>query len=57
MKNKGRGSFLLTLWWVLGCLCLGVLLCLLAPREARVSEEENRMLAGFPVLNQETLMI
>ena len=48
MKKNGKGSFLLTLWWVAGCLCLGVLLLLFAPRESRISEDENRMLAGFP---------
>lgn len=55
MKNN-KGSFLVALWWLTGCLCLGVLLGLLAPREARVSEDENRMLAGFPELTRETLL-
>ena len=53
MKNN-KGSFLMALWWLMGCLCLGVLLVLLAPREARVSEDENRMLAGFPELTRES---
>ena len=35
---------------------LGVLLGLLAPRQSRPSEDENRMLAGFPELTQETLL-
>jgi len=53
MKNKG--SFLAALWWVMGCFCLGVLLLILAPRHSRPSEQENRMLAGFPSLTAETL--
>ena len=54
--KEGKGSFLITLWWLLGCLCLGVLLVVLAPKEARPSTEENRMLAGAPVWNRETLL-
>ena len=33
-----------------------LLLALLAPREARISEDENRMLAGFPQLTEESLL-
>ena len=55
MKKNGKGSFLAALWWLMGCLCLGVLLVLLAPRESRLSQSENRMLAGFPELSAETL--
>lgn len=55
MKKNGKGSFLAVLWWVIACLCLGVLLLLLAPREERISDKENRMLAGIPVLTAETL--
>jgi len=55
MKKNGKGSFLAALWWLMGCLCLGVLLVLLAPRESRLSQSENRMLAGFPTLTAETL--
>ena len=54
MKNKG--SFLTALWWVMGCFCLGVLLLLLAPRQSHPSEQENRMLAGFPELTAQTLV-
>jgi len=54
--KKNRGSFLIALWWLTACLCLGVLLGLLAPRQSRPSEDENRMLAGFPELTQETLL-
>lgn len=55
MKKNGKGSFLAALWWLMGCLCLGVLLVLLAPRESRLSQTENRMLAGFPEMTAETL--
>lgn len=55
MKKNGKGSFLAALWWLMGCLCLGVLLMLLSPRESRLSQTENRMLAGFPPLTAETL--
>lgn len=55
MKKNGKGSFLAALWWLMGSLCLGVLLILLAPRESRLSQSENRMLAGFPELTAETL--
>lgn len=55
MKKNGKGSFLAALWWLMGCLCVGVLLVLLAPRESRLSQAENRMLAGFPELTAETL--
>lgn len=53
--KEGKGSYLVTLWWLLGCLCLGVLLLVLAPREERPSSTEKRMLAGAPELNAETL--
>ena len=55
MKKNGKGSFLAALWWLMACLCLGVLLLLLAPRESRLSQSENRMLAGFPELTAESL--
>ncbi len=55
MNKNGKGSFLAALWWLMGCLCLGVLLLLLSPRESRLSQAENRMLAGFPELSAETL--
>ena len=55
MKKNGKASFLAALWWLLGCLCVGVLLVLLAPRESRPSQSENRMLEGFPVFNRQTL--
>ncbi|MBE5800741.1 MAG: hypothetical protein E7319_00440 [Clostridiales bacterium] len=54
--KEGKGSFLVALWWIIGCFCLGVLLLLLAPRQARMSTTENRMLAGAPEASLETLM-
>ncbi len=54
--KEGKFSFLVTLWWLLGCLCLGILLVVLAPKEARPSEGENRMLAGAPALKGETIL-
>lgn len=55
MKKNRKAAFLTALWWVMGCVCLGALLMMFAPRESRPSEEENRMLAGFPMLNAQTL--
>ena len=54
--KQGKGSYLVMLWLLIGSLCLGVLLLLLAPRNARPSESENRMLAGAPVLSKDTLV-
>jgi len=54
--KQGKGSYLLMLWLLIGSLCLGVLLILLAPRTQRPSLTENRMLAGAPVLSKESLM-
>ena len=43
-----KASFLLALWWLLGSFCLGILLLTGAPRTARPSLTENRMLSGLP---------
>ena len=51
-----RVSFVAALWWLLGSLCLGILLLAVAPRMARPSASENRMLAGFPELSGEALL-
>lgn len=48
-------AFLLTLWWMILCGSLGACLLLFAPREAVVSEAENRTLAAFPKLTLETI--
>lgn len=53
--REGKGSYLIMLWILIGSLCLGVLLVLLAPREQRPSMTENRMLSGAPEFSQETL--
>lgn len=54
--KQGKGSFLIMLWLLIGSLCLGVLLLLLAPRQERPSVTENRMLAGAPVLSKDSLV-
>ncbi len=46
---KHRFSFVLTCWWIILLLILGAFLLIYAPREARISEKENRILAGAPV--------
>ena len=43
MKKNGKGSFLAVLWWVIACLCLGVLLLLLIDGR----EEECAALQAF----------
>lgn len=45
---KSKFSFLIVLWSVMFMLCLGVLLVVLAEKETRPSEHENRMLQGMP---------
>ena len=47
---RRKTAFLLTLWWMILCGALGACLLLFAPREAVVSDEENRTLAAFPAL-------
>ena len=53
--KEGKGSYLIMLWVLIGSLCLGVLLVLLAPRDARPSTTENRMLSGAPELIKDSL--
>jgi len=45
---KHRCSFLITVWWILILAALGVFMLLFAPREERISDADNRMLAGAP---------
>jgi len=45
-----------TLWLLLGCVCLGALLLMFTPAESRLSVSENRMLAGAPELSVETVV-
>lgn len=46
MSNKF--SFVITLWWILLLGFLGGMIICFAPKEERMSEEENRNLAGMP---------
>ena len=45
---KHKLSFIIALWWVILCAIAGVFLLALADKNSRLSESENRMLAGFP---------
>ena len=53
---KHRFSFVLTLWWVLLLTVTGVLMLIFAPKNERVSDVDNRMLAGVPRLTGETVL-
>lgn len=53
---KHRFSFVVTLWWLLLLLSAGVFLLFLAPKSERTSDTENRMLAGRPELNVQSVM-
>lgn len=48
-------TFLVTMWWLIFCGVLGTCMLLFANREPVVSEQENRTLAGLPVLSLQTL--
>ena len=48
---KHKLSFVSALWWVILLAILGLFLTLLAGKQPRPSETENRMLAGFPELS------
>lgn len=52
--QRFRGFFLRYLW-VLALAALGLVTLCTAPRAARESTEENRMLAGFPACSAETV--
>ena len=54
--RKTKFSFIVTFWWVLGCLLLGIFLLAFAPRESRASDSENRMLSGFPDFSVSTVL-
>ncbi|MBQ8954503.1 MAG: hypothetical protein IJ048_10335, partial [Clostridia bacterium] len=45
---KHKLSFIIALWWVILCAIAGVFLLALSDKNSRLSESENRMLAGFP---------
>lgn len=53
MKNKI--SFKFAVWWIALCAVLGVLLLITSDKQTRESDEENRMLAGFPELSVESI--
>lgn len=53
---KSKFSFLLILWSVMLLLCLGILLVVLAEKDTRPSESENRMLQGMPSFDSENVL-
>ena len=53
---KYKISFIITLWWVLLLVLLGGMLAWLAPKEERISVEENRTLQGAPKITIETIL-
>ncbi|MCK5129196.1 MAG: hypothetical protein KAQ68_05060 [Clostridiales bacterium] len=53
---KQKTSFIITLWWILLMIFLCGMLLWIAPREERMSESENRILAGAPKLNFQTVL-
>ena len=46
---------MITLWWIILCGTIGACMLLFAGKTPVVSEEENRTLAGMPVLSFSTL--
>ena len=52
---KHKLSFIVALWWVILCLIGGVFLLGTSDKQPRLSESENRMLAGFPKLSAASL--
>ena len=52
---KHKLSFTVALWWVILCLIAGVFLMGTSDKQSRLSESENRMLAGFPELTATSL--
>lgn len=53
---KHRFSFVMTVWWILILTIVGVLMLLYAPRNERVSDVDNRMLAGMPELSADSVV-
>ena len=53
---KHRFSFTAVCWWVFLLAALGIFLLVCAPKEERISERENRTMAGAPKLTAETLV-
>ncbi len=52
---KHKLSFTIALWWVILCLIGGLFLMGTSDKQPRLSETENRMLAGFPKLTLQSL--
>ena len=52
---KHKLSFLVALWWVILCAVGGLVILIVSDKNERLSESENRMLAGFPRLNGESV--
>ena len=52
---KHKLSFIVALWWIIGCLIAGVFLMGTSDKDGHVSESENRMLQGFPKLTFQSL--
>ena len=55
MKKK-KLSYTVALWWIILCAVLGLFLLAAGRKDSRLSETENRMLAGFPALTPRTLL-
>lgn len=53
---KDKPSFVTVYWWLFLLLLCGLGLSIFAPKEARVSESENRTLSGFPEVSWESLL-
>ena len=53
---KRKLSFVAALWWEILLAILGLFLVLLAGKQPRPSETENRMLAGFPEVSAQSVV-
>ena len=48
---KHKLAFKAAVWWLALCMVLGIFLLVVSKKDPRESDEENRMLAGFPELS------
>lgn len=53
---KDKPSFVMVYWWLFLLLLCGLGLAVFAPKEARISESENRTLSGFPEVSWESVL-
>ena len=53
---RHKFSFIIVLWWVMLCGFLGGMLVWLAPKDERISQDENRNLAGAPEFSWQTVI-